>query len=64
MATPSFPAAQAPASSAKPHLDKKPSLLTTVIFFAVLGSGLLFTSYSPAAILLSGSLYWLFTQLS
>ena len=46
MATPSFTAAQAPASSAKPQLDKKPSLLTIVIFFAVLGSGLLFTAYS------------------
>ncbi|MGH8331704.1 MAG: inorganic phosphate transporter, partial [Pseudomonas sp.] len=46
MATPSFTAAQAPASSAKPQLDKKPGLLTIVIFFAVLGSGLLFTAYS------------------
>ena len=46
MATPSFTAAQAPASSTKPQLDKKPGLLTIVIFFAVLGSGLLFTAYS------------------
>ncbi|WP_223528280.1 inorganic phosphate transporter [Pseudomonas sp. BF-B-26] len=46
MATPSFTAAQAPASSAKPQLDKKPGLLTIVIFFTVLGSGLLFTAYS------------------
>jgi PiT family inorganic phosphate transporter len=47
MATPSFTsAAQAPASSAKPQLDKKPGLLTIVMFFAVLGSGLLFTAYS------------------
>ena len=46
MATPSLTAAQARARSARPHLDKKPGLLTLVIFFAVLGSGLLFTAYS------------------
>lgn len=36
--------AQAPAS--RPHIDRKPSLVTWIIFFAVLGSGLLFTAYS------------------
>ena len=37
MATPSFTAAaQAPANGAKPQLDKKPGLLTIVVFFAVL----------------------------
>ena len=36
--------AQAPASM--PHIDRKPSLVTWIIFFAVLGSGLLFTAYS------------------
>ncbi|MBD9609132.1 MULTISPECIES: inorganic phosphate transporter [Pseudomonas] len=47
MATPSFTAAsQAPASGARPQFDKKPGLLTFVMFFAVLGSGLLFTAYS------------------
>ncbi|WP_085724317.1 inorganic phosphate transporter [Pseudomonas sp. R37(2017)] len=46
MATPSFTAAQAPASSAKPQLDKKPGLITIVMFFAVLAIGLLFTAYS------------------
>jgi PiT family inorganic phosphate transporter len=44
MATPSFTAT--PASSAKPQLDKKPGLLTIVVFFAVLAIGLLFTAYS------------------
>ena len=47
MATPSLSAqTQAPASSAKPQFDKKPSLLTLVIFFGLLASGLLFTAYS------------------
>ena len=46
MATPSFTAAPAPASSAKPQFDKKPGVLTLVVFFAVLGIGLLFTAYS------------------
>lgn len=47
MATPSFSAkAQAPASSARPQLDKKPSAFTLVIFFGVLAIGLLFTAYS------------------
>jgi PiT family inorganic phosphate transporter len=47
MATPSFTAAPAPAaSSAKPQFDKKPGLLTIVVFFAVLAIGLLFTAYS------------------
>lgn len=46
MATPSYTAAQAPARSAKPQFDKKPGLLTIVIFFAVLAIGLLFTAYS------------------
>lgn len=46
MATPSFPVAQAPVSGPRAQFDKKPGLLTIVIFFAVLGSGLLFTAYS------------------
>ena len=46
MATPSFTASPAPAGSAKLQLDKKPGLLTIVVFFAVLGIGLLFTAYS------------------
>ena len=46
MATPSFTAAPAPSSSAKPQFDKKPGALTLVVFFAVLGIGLLFTAYS------------------
>ncbi|WP_419708848.1 inorganic phosphate transporter [Pseudomonas sp. NFX224] len=46
MATPSFTAAPAPASSAKPQFDKKPGLITLVVFFAVLATGLLFTAYS------------------
>lgn len=47
MATPSYTAqTQAPARSARPQLDKKPSLLTLVVFFGVLASGLLFTAYS------------------
>jgi PiT family inorganic phosphate transporter len=36
--------AQSPAS--RPHIDRKPGLVTWIIFFAVLGSGLLFTAYS------------------
>jgi PiT family inorganic phosphate transporter len=46
MATPTFSATQAPVSSAKPQLDKKPGLFTIVVFFAVLAIGLLFTAYS------------------
>ena len=47
MAAPSFSAtAQAPTSSARPQLDKKPSAFTLVIFFGVLAIGLLFTAYS------------------
>ncbi|WP_347927791.1 inorganic phosphate transporter [Pseudomonas helvetica] len=47
MATPSLTAASnAPTSSAGPQLDKKPGVLTAVVFFAVLAMGLLFTAYS------------------
>jgi PiT family inorganic phosphate transporter len=46
MATPSYTAAPASAGSTKPQFDKKPGLLTIVIFFAVLSIGLLFTAYS------------------
>ncbi|MBU6957596.1 inorganic phosphate transporter [Pseudomonas sp. CVAP len=47
MATPSLTtASNAPASSAGPQLDKKPGVLTAVVFFAVLAMGLLFTAYS------------------
>ncbi|MEB0040823.1 MULTISPECIES: inorganic phosphate transporter [unclassified Pseudomonas] len=34
------------ASGSRPRIDRKPSLLTWIVFFAVLGSGLLFTAYS------------------
>ncbi|MGE8096377.1 inorganic phosphate transporter [Pseudomonas fluorescens] len=47
MATPSLTAASnASASNASPQLDKKPGVLTAVVFFAVLAMGLLFTAYS------------------
>jgi PiT family inorganic phosphate transporter len=46
MATPSYSAAQAPATSGRPQFDKKPGLLTFIVFFAVLAMGLLFTAYS------------------
>ncbi len=47
MATPSLTASpQADATDAKPQLDKKPGLLTVIVFFAVLAMGLLFTAYS------------------
>ncbi|MEN4946237.1 inorganic phosphate transporter [Pseudomonas proteolytica] len=47
MATPSLTASsQAGATDAKPQLDKKPGLLTVIVFFAVLAMGLLFTAYS------------------
>ncbi len=47
MATPSLTASpQARATDAKPQLDKKPGLLTVIVFFAVLAMGLLFTAYS------------------
>ncbi|MGY2376697.1 inorganic phosphate transporter [Pseudomonas sp. SDO524_S393] len=47
MATPSL-TASTPAAHAdpKPRLDKKPGLLTVIIFVAVLAMGLLFTAYS------------------
>ncbi|MFL6536141.1 MAG: inorganic phosphate transporter, partial [Pseudomonas sp.] len=34
------------ASPSRPQLDRKPSMMTLAIFFAVLGIGLLFTAYS------------------
>ncbi|AKJ96632.1 MULTISPECIES: inorganic phosphate transporter [Pseudomonas] len=34
------------AHSSRPQLNRKPSVITLVVFFAVLGSGLLFTAYS------------------
>jgi inorganic phosphate transporter, PiT family len=33
-------------SASRPQIHRKPSLLTWIVFFAVLGSGLLFTAYS------------------
>jgi len=36
-------------SASRPQIDRKPSLLTWIVFFAVLGSGLLFTAYSLMA---------------
>ncbi|MCS4248897.1 MULTISPECIES: inorganic phosphate transporter [unclassified Pseudomonas] len=47
MATPSLTASNtASPADPKPRLDKKPGLLTVIIFFAVLAMGLLFTAYS------------------
>ena len=47
MATPSLTASpHASPADPKPRLDKKPNLLTVIIFFAVLAMGLLFTAYS------------------
>ena len=47
MATPSLTASTASVSNdPKPRLDKKPGLVTVIIFFAVLAMGLLFTAYS------------------
>ncbi|MBX7278113.1 inorganic phosphate transporter [Pseudomonas sp. ERGC3:05] len=47
MATPSLTASStASHADPKPRLDKKPGLLTVIMFFAVLAMGLLFTAYS------------------
>jgi len=47
MATPSLTASTASVTNdPKPRLDKKPGLVTVIIFFAVLAMGLLFTAYS------------------
>lgn len=47
MATPSLTAASnTSTSNTSPQLDKKPGVLTAVVFFAVLAMGLLFTAYS------------------
>ncbi len=47
MATPSLTASTtASHTDPKPRLDKKPGLVTVIIFFAVLAMGLLFTAYS------------------
>ncbi|MEO8491783.1 inorganic phosphate transporter [Pseudomonas sp.] len=47
MATPSLTASNtASPTDAKPRLDKKPGLVTVIMFFAVLAMGLLFTAYS------------------
>ena len=47
MATPSLTASpHASPADPKPRLDKKPNLVTVIIFFAVLAMGLLFTAYS------------------
>ena len=47
MATPSLTASTHTSSvDTQPRLDKKPSLMTLIIFFAVLAMGLLFTAYS------------------
>ena len=47
MATPSLTASTHTSSvDTRPRLDKKPGLLTVIIFFAVLAMGLLFTAYS------------------
>jgi PiT family inorganic phosphate transporter len=40
------PNSRAQAGASRPHIDRKPGLVTWIIFFAVLGSGLLFTAYS------------------
>lgn len=47
MATPSLTAfSHTSSADTQPKLDKKPGLLTVIIFFAVLALGLLFTAYS------------------
>ncbi|KRP61669.1 inorganic phosphate transporter [Pseudomonas trivialis] len=47
MATPSLTASTtASHTDPKPRLDKKPGLITVIMFFAVLAMGLLFTAYS------------------
>ena len=47
MATPSLTASTHTSSvDTQPRLDKKPGLVTVIIFFAVLAMGLLFTAYS------------------
>ncbi|WP_338478265.1 inorganic phosphate transporter [Pseudomonas trivialis] len=47
MATPSMTASTtASHTDPKPRLDKKPGLITVIMFFAVLAMGLLFTAYS------------------
>ncbi|MGY2964503.1 PiT family inorganic phosphate transporter [Pseudomonas sp. TE36184] len=47
MATPSLTASTHTSSvDTRPRLDKKPGLLTVIMFFAVLAMGLLFTAYS------------------
>ncbi|MBN2993774.1 inorganic phosphate transporter, partial [Pseudomonas cedrina subsp. fulgida] len=47
MTTPSLTASPHTSPAApKPRLDKKPGLVTVIIFFAVLAMGLLFTAYS------------------
>ncbi|CRM60379.1 inorganic phosphate transporter [Pseudomonas sp. 25 E 4] len=47
MATPSLTAPSTAAhTDPKPRLDKKPGLITVIMFFAVLAMGLLFTAYS------------------
>lgn len=47
MATPSLTASStASHADPKPRLEKKPGLLTVIVFFAVLAMGLLFTAYS------------------
>ena len=47
MATPSLTASTHTShADPTPRLDKKPSLVTVIIFFAVLAMGLLFTAYS------------------
>ncbi|WP_338524914.1 inorganic phosphate transporter [Pseudomonas batumici] len=35
-----------PTQDSRPELNRKPSMITLVVFFAVLGTGLLFTAYS------------------
>ncbi|WP_166362536.1 inorganic phosphate transporter [Pseudomonas akapageensis] len=40
------PEGLAPTNDARPHLSRKPSVITLVVFFAVLAIGLLFTAYS------------------
>ncbi len=47
MAIPSLTAStHASPAAPKPRLDKKPSLVTVIMFVAVLAMGLLFTAYS------------------
>jgi len=65
MNTTAMPGLAAGDSTPRPHLDRRPGPLTALVFLAVLALGLAlaWVLTMPAAVLLSGSLYWLFSRL-